>query len=611
MEARVTGQVEGHARCGERGLHRPDPDIPDIPDMIARSRFQIPFAALAATLLLSACAQAPAQRDADPAPAPTAKPAARAEPLPKQELTGQILYQSLLAEIAGQRGNLGLSVSAYLDLARSTRDPRYARRAAEMALHGRDVQTALQAARLWAEIDPESALARQMLAGLLVSANRLDELPQHVAKLLAQEGDNLGDGLMRLNRLFARYPDKQAVLAIIEQLTVPYVGLAEAHYARAQAALHAGAWQRGVEEADKALGLRPDWDTAAMLKAQLQRAEAPEASLETLRRHLAAHPQAREVRLQYARGLVGARRFPQARAEFQRLLGDYPDNPDVIYAVAVLSMQLSDWDTAEANFSKLLGRDFTEADTVRLYLGQIAEERKQFDVALRRYAEVAPGEQYLAAQLRIAQLLARQGQLDAGRRHLQALRAAGQADRIQLLLAESQLLRDAGQTREAYSLLAESLAAQPEQPELLYEAALLAEKIGQHDVLEANLRKLIALKPDHAHAYNALGYSFAERNQRLAEAEQLITKALQLSPDDPFIIDSMGWVLFRKGDSAGAVLHLQRAYSIRPDPEIAAHLGEVLWLLGRQDEARRTWQEAAKANPGNEVLAEVIKRYAP
>ena len=579
--------------------------------MIARSRFQIPFAALAATLLLSACAQAPAQRDADPAPAPTAKPAARAEPLPKQELTGQILYQSLLAEIAGQRGNLGLSVSAYLDLARSTRDPRYARRAAEMALHGRDVQTALQAARLWAEIDPESALARQMLAGLLVSANRLDELPQHVAKLLAQEGDNLGDGLMRLNRLFARYPDKQAVLAIIEQLTVPYVGLAEAHYARAQAALHAGAWQRGVEEADKALGLRPDWDTAAMLKAQLQRAEAPEASLETLRRHLAAHPQAREVRLQYARGLVGARRFPQARAEFQRLLGDYPDNPDVIYAVAVLSMQLSDWDTAEANFSKLLGRDFTEADTVRLYLGQIAEERKQFDVALRRYAEVAPGEQYLAAQLRIAQLLARQGQLDAGRRHLQALRAAGQADRIQLLLAESQLLRDAGQTREAYSLLAESLAAQPEQPELLYEAALLAEKIGQHDVLEANLRKLIALKPDHAHAYNALGYSFAERNQRLAEAEQLITKALQLSPDDPFIIDSMGWVLFRKGDSAGAVLHLQRAYSIRPDPEIAAHLGEVLWLLGRQDEARRTWQEAAKANPGNEVLAEVIKRYAP
>jgi Flp pilus assembly protein TadD len=248
---------------------------------------------------------------------------------------------------------------------------------------------------------------------------------------------------------------------------------------------------------------------------------------------------------------------------------------------------------------------------VRLYLGQLAEERKQFDEALRWYAEVAPGEQYLAAQLRIAQLLSKQGKLDAGRRHLQELRAAGRADRIPLLLAESQLLRDAGKAKEAYELLAENLAAQPEQPELLYESALLAEKIGRHDVLEANLRKLIGVKPDHAHAYNALGYSFADRNQRLAEAEQLIVKALQLSPEDPFIIDSMGWVLFRKGDNAGALTHLQRAYSIRPDPEIAAHLGEVLWALGRRDEARKTWQDAAKAHPGNEVLAEVMKRLAP
>jgi Flp pilus assembly protein TadD len=248
---------------------------------------------------------------------------------------------------------------------------------------------------------------------------------------------------------------------------------------------------------------------------------------------------------------------------------------------------------------------------VRLYLGQIAEERKQFDDALRWYAEVAPGEQYLAAQLRIAQLLAKQGKLDAGRRHLQEARTEGSASRIQLLLAESQLLRDAGKTGEAYELLADNLATQPEQPELLYESALLAEKLGRHDVLEANLRKLIRIKPDHAHAYNALGYSFAERNQRLGEAEQLIVKALELAPDDPFIIDSMGWVLFRKGDNAGALTQLQRAYSIRPDPEIAAHLGEVLWTLGRRDEAKRTWQEAAKAHPGNDVLAEVIKRFSP
>jgi tetratricopeptide (TPR) repeat protein len=581
--------------------------------MIDQPRISV-LAAIAAALVASACAPAPAQRsgEADPAQAVSeAKPRERAEPLPKQELTGQILYQALLAEIAGQRGNIGLSASAYLDLARTTRDPRVARRAAEIALHGRNLDIALQAARLWVEIDPDSSQARQMLAGLLVSANRLDELQPHVAKLLAQEGESLRDGLLRLNRLFVRYPDKKAVLAIVEQLTVPYVGLAEAHFARAQAALNAAEWQRGVAEADKALALWPDWDVAVMLKAQLQRQDSPETSIETLRAYLAGHPQAREVRLQYARSLVGARQFPQARAEFQRLLGDFPGNVDVIYAVAVLSMQLSDWATAEENFRKLLGRDFAEVDTVRLYLGQIAEEGKRYEEALRWYGEVAPGEQHLAAQLRIAQLLVKQGKLEEGRRHLQQARTEGNADRIPLLLAESRLLWDAGKTKEAYELLTDSLAAQPEQSELLYESALLAEKLGRHDVLETNLRKLIRIKPDHAHAYNALGYSFAERNQRLVEAEQLITKALELSPDDPFIIDSMGWVLYRKGDNAGALTHLQRAFSIRPDPEIAAHLGEVLWMLGRRDEAKRTWQEAAKAHPGNEVLAEVIKRFIP
>ncbi|MBK7137146.1 MAG: tetratricopeptide repeat protein [Rhodocyclales bacterium] len=565
--------------------------------------------AVVAALMLSACAQAPARQSAEAAPEVQSK--ARVEPLPQQELTGQILYQTLLAEIAGQRGNLDLSASAYMDLARSTRDPRVARRAAEMALHGRNLDMALQATRLWVEIDPESSQAHQMMAGLLVSANRLDELQPHVAKLLAQEGENLSDGLMRLNRLFARYPDKKTVLPMVEQLTQPYIGLPEAHFARAQAALNAAEWRRGIAGADKALDLRPDWDLAVMLKAQLQRTESPEAAIETLRTYLAGHPQAREVRLQYARNLVGARKFSQARTEFQRLLGDFPGNVDVIYAVAVLSVQLSDWEAAEENFKKLLGKDFAEIDTVRLYLGQIAEERKQFDAALRWYAEVAPGEQYLAAQLRIAQLLAKQGNLDAGRRHLQEARAAGNADRIQLLLAESQLLRDGGRTKEAYELLAGSLAAQPEQPELLYESALLAEKLGRHEAMEASLRKLIRLKPEHAHAYNALGYSFAERNQRLEEAEQLVVKALQLSPDDPFIIDSMGWVLYRKGDNQGALTHLQRAFLIRPDPEIAAHLGEVLWALGRRDEAKRIWQEAAKVHPGNEVLAEVIKRFAP
>jgi tetratricopeptide (TPR) repeat protein len=575
------------------------------------SRFSPLLPGLLSALLLSACAQAPVQ---PPAPAPATerpKPKEHVEALPSQELTSQILYQALLAEIAAQRGEVRLAASAYVDLARTTRDPRIARRGAEIAFHGREMEKALEGARLWVEIDPESPQARQMLAGLLVSANRLDELQPHVAKLLAQEGDKLGDGLLRLNRLFARHPDKKAVQALVEQLTLPYAGLPETHYARAQAAFNAGAWQHGVAEADRALALRPDWDQAVLLKAQLQRTLSPAASQETLQRYLAAHPKAREVRLHYARGLVGERKYEAARGEFQRLLEDFPGNTDVIYAVAVLSTQLNDWAAAEENFKKLLAREFAEADTVRLYLGQIAEERKRPEEALRWYSQVGAGEQYLPAQIRTAQVLSRQGRLEEGRRHLREARVATGAERIQLLLAEAQLLRDAGRAQDGLELLDASLVTQPDQPELLYESALLAEKIGRHDLLEGRLRRLIAVKPDHAHAYNALGYSFADRNERLEEAKQLIAKALQLAPEDPFILDSMGWVLFRQGDNAGALGYLQRAFALRQDPEIAAHLGEVLWVIGRREEARQTWRDAEKAHPGNEALAEVIRRIKP
>jgi hypothetical protein len=221
--------------------------------MIDQPRIPV-LAAIAAALVASACAQAPAQRTGEAGPAQAvseAKPRERAEPLPKQELTGQILYQALLAEIAGQRGNIGLSASAYLDLARTTRDPRVARRAAEIALHGRNLDMALQAARLWVEIDPDSSQARQMMAGLLVSANRLDELQPHVARLLAQEGENLSDGLLRLNRLFARYPDKKAVLASSNS-SHALCRMAEAHFAGTGRAQCRGG-QRGVSEVDMAL----------------------------------------------------------------------------------------------------------------------------------------------------------------------------------------------------------------------------------------------------------------------------------------------------------------------------------------------------------------------
>jgi tetratricopeptide (TPR) repeat protein len=529
--------------------------------------------------------------------------------LPKQELTPRLLYQFLLAEIAGSRGQVDLSAEAYMDLARGTRDPRVARRATEIAVVARRYDAALGAARLWAELDPQASQPRQMIGGLLAATERSDELAGHLAGQLAAAGGNVGDMLVQINRMLARYADKQAAQRLVNKVTEPYLGLAEAHFARAQAAHVASDDALARTELDRALALRPEWEQAALVRAQLTGDSAEAAKF--LGQFVAANPKASEARLGYARGLVAEKRYGEARQEFQRLLAEKGGSGEMVYAVAVLSLQLNDFDEAEKQLKHLVETNHAEINNARVYLGQIAEERKRWDEALQWYGQVTAGNQYMAARMRMAQVLVRQAKLPEARRVLQESAAANLAERSQLLIAEAQLLRDAGQPRDSYAVLAEGLAQHPDQPELLYETAMMAERTGSLPVAERHLRRLIEIKPDYAHAYNALGYSLAERNERLDEAQQLIDKALQLAPEDPFILDSKGWVLFRRGDASGALEALKRAFALRADPEIAAHMGEVLWALGRKDEARKTWSEAEKAHPGNEVLLGTIKKFTP
>jgi tetratricopeptide (TPR) repeat protein len=529
--------------------------------------------------------------------------------LPNRELTPQILYQILLAEIAGTRGQTGLSAEAYADLARNTRDPRVARRAAEIAIFARRYDLALESAHLWLAIEPTAPQARQMLTGLLAATNKSDELSEHLTKELTAAGKDVGPLLMQLNRFLARNPDKQAAQRLVNTLTEPYLALSEAHFARSQAAHNARDQATALGELDRALELRPDWEQAALLRSQMT-TDAAEAT-KFLGRFIAANPRAHDARVAYARSLVNEKRFADARQEFRALLAEKPGNGDLVYAVGVLSLQVSDFDEAERQFSQLAGMNHAEVNNARLYLGQIAEDRKQWVEAIRRYSEVTAGGQYLPARMRLAKVHAAQGDMQSARRVLQESAATDVPERAQLLIGEAQLLREANRHDEAYGVLAEGLSAYPDQPELLYEAGLMAEKVGKLDVLERNLRRLIEIKPNHAHAYNALGYSLADRNERLDEAQRLIDKALELAPVDPFILDSKGWVLFRRGDAAGALDVLNKAFSLRADPEIAAHLGEVLWALGRRSEAEKTWSEAMKAHPGNEALVGTIKKFLP
>jgi tetratricopeptide (TPR) repeat protein len=529
--------------------------------------------------------------------------------LPKQDLTPRLLYQFLLAEIAGSRGQTALSTEAYMDLARGTRDPRVARRATEMALMAKRYEAALGAAKLWAELDPQSIQPRQMVSGLLAATERSDELAEHLAVQLAAAGGNVGELLLQVNRILARYPDKLAAQRLVNKVTEPYLGLAEAHFSRAQAAHVVNDDGSARAELDRALILRPDWEQAALVRAQLTGDSAEAATF--LGKFVAANPKANEARLGYARGLVALKRYSEARQEFKTLLAEEGKSGDMAYAVAVLSLQLNDFDEAEKQLKGLVDSNHAEINNARLYLGQIAEERKHWDEALEWYGQITAGNQYLPARMRIAQMLVKQKRLPEARRALQESVAADLSARAQLLIAEAQLLRDAGQASEAYAVLEGGLALHPDQSDLLYETAMAAEKAGNTEVSERYLRRLIEIKPDYAHAYNALGYSLAERNERLEEAQQLIDKALQLAPEDAFILDSKGWVLFRRGDAGAALEALKKAFAIRADPEIAAHMGEVLWALGRKDEARKTWGDAEKTNPGNEALIGTIKKFAP
>lgn len=575
--------------------------------------------AAAVCLVVAACAQQAVRPGGDAAPqvdtqqpkVVIAKPAPREAPLPGVELTDDIMFKLLLAELALQRSQPQVAVRSYLDLARDTNDPRIARRAAEIAWNARDVPAALEAAALWLQSDPESSRARQFMGALLVNQEKLEDAMPHLAQWLATDRSGVGHGFIQLSGLLARHKDKAGASRLVQALARDYPKVPEARLAVAQAAWNAGDVDLALQEARAALALKPDWEVAALFQAQALQKRSNAEAIAYLAGFLKVHPDARDARLNYARLLVTEKKFPEARTQFELLLSAHPQNAEVTMAVALLAMQANDYDAAETQLKRALELNYKDPDAVRLYLGQLSEERKRYDQALQWYAAVARGEQYINAQSRYAGVLAKQGRLPDARQHLQQVSPQNNQQRVQLTQAEAQLLRDASAYQEAFELLGRALEKLPNAPDLLYDHAMAAEKVDRLDVLEANLRKLIKIRPDHAHAYNALGYTLADRSQRLAEARELISTALELAPDDPFILDSMGWVLFRLGEHEGAIAYLKRAFTQRQDPEIAAHLGEVLWVAGERDEARKVWNDALKEHPKSEVLQNTIKRFVP
>jgi tetratricopeptide (TPR) repeat protein len=519
------------------------------------------------------------------------------------------VFDFLVAELAAQRGDVEGAIAIYERLARELHDPQVARRAVELAIRARNFPLALDSAALLLELDPTSTLAREIVAALLANEGDLPKARETVAALLDRNA-NRGPLLMQLPHLFAKYPDRAAVLEATKQVAGRYPDMAESHYAIGLAALIAGDPALAGTEADAALKIRSDWEQGAILKAQALRKSSPESLIAFYRDFVERHPASLEVRMQLGRELAAERKLPEARDQFRAAEKLAPKDAQAAYAIGLLSLQIEDFDDAQKAFTRALKLNYREPAAIYLGLGQASEGLKRYDEAIEWYQKVESTD-WVRAQLKVATLIARQQGLAAGREYLHKIEAHSGEDRVQMIQVEAQLLRDAKAWKEAFDMLSGAVAQFPDSYELLYDRAMAAERVDRIDVLESDLKRVIKMKPDYAHAYNALGYTLAEKTERLEEAKGLIEKAYKLSPDDPFILDSLGWVQYRLGHVDDALKHLQAAYTSRSDPEIAAHLGEVLWKVGQHDEAQKIWRAALTENPNHESLLTVMQKYRP
>jgi tetratricopeptide (TPR) repeat protein len=575
----------------------------------AKSFMNIRLTATAALLasVLSACAitSAPAPVAQAPVPAPEAA-------YPKLALSNDILFGVLASEIAAQRGAAAASAPTVLALAQRTRDPRLARRAAEFALTANRLDEAIRALKLWQELEPASDNAQYQLIAALLRAGRLSEATPGVQAQLAARPHEAPQVFMHLAGLLSRQPDKAGAYAMMKTLLAPYPSVAEGHFALMITAQEAGDDAMAQAEMATLATLAPAWDYPVGWQVERLRQTSPEAALALLERELARRPQAGlELRLSYPRLLVMVKRYDAARDAFVQLSNKYPHQPEVAYAIGVLSYELKDYEEAERSLRDALALGYREPDFVRFTLGQMAEERKLPQEAVNWYEAITSGPQLPQAQSRLAVLEAEDGKLDAALARLERLADMQNTPRPARVLAQAQLARNAEQPDRALAILSAALAKDGNVAEWRYERALLLDDRERVAEAERDLRAYLKLKPKSAQGLNALGYILANRTSRIREARELVSRALKLDPDNPMILDSMGWVEYRSGKLEAALRYLQRAHHLMPDPEIAAHLGEVLWKMGREAEARELWARSLEANPDSDIIRRTQQRFIP
>ena len=525
-----------------------------------------------------------------------------------REFTKNELYRLLVAEFAAKRDDMPRAIREYISVASSSQDVAVAERAVRLAMNAGDEAGSLEAARIWSSISPKSSQANQVYGALLMRAGKLEEAITQLETIVTDNGP--AAGFDTVSELLSRERDKKSAMEAMRRLTAPFEGNPHALYAFAKLAARAGELEQATELLESLLSIDPNHERGAVFYARvLQQTGNITAALETLERSLEKNQDSQAVRMTYARLLVDAKHYDEARQQFEVLTEQAPDNVDVRYALGLLLLQTNYPQEAKIHFEFLT--DFPERRvTAYYYLGQIAETADDLEAARAAYSRVDRGEHFLNAHIRIAVILAKLGETEKARQHLDGIPRQDAEQDIRIYRAEAEILSRNDQLEDAMDVYDRALDEYAGQADLLYARAMLAEKLDRLDILERDLRAILSEEPDHAEALNALGFTLADRTDRYDEALVLLERALELKPDDFYVIDSMGWVLYRVGRLEEAIEYLRRAFSISEDPEVAAHLGEVLWVMGRKEAAREIWDTALQTTPDDEMLLEVIKRFS-
>ncbi|MCG8672906.1 MAG: tetratricopeptide repeat protein [Pseudomonadales bacterium] len=520
----------------------------------------------------------------------------------------ETLYDLLVAEFAGKRNRADVALGKYLKQAHKSRDPMVTARATRIARYLGAHQAALDSAILWSEIEPDNLEAKQIAATELIRFGQMDRAINLLEELLAANAKVNFEFL--LQGLKGADQDRRAyVLQRLNQLIETHPNNEQLWFTKGAIEQMEKRWESALESFTRALEINPQYSNAILAKAkQLNALGRDQEALTFTQQATKDFPKNKRIGMNYARMLIRSQQLEKAQGEFGRLAALYPNDPDLILSLALISWENNLTENAKIHLNRLITMRQRENEA-HTYLGRIAATERDFDEAIAHFEQVRRGPQYPQARIQLALVHAHKGQFQEAHEVLDAARGEMPNKEIQFYLAESEILTEQEKVAEAIELLNEAAEKHPKDTGILYTRAMLLEQVDDYEQMEIDLRAIISREPENTAALNALGYTFADRNERLDEAEELIEKAYKLSPNDPAIIDSMGWIKYRMGDAETALTYLRRAYDAYQDQEIAAHLGEVLWVMGNQQEAQEIWNKALEENPKSKVLKQVMERF--